>query len=198
MCSLLSFSLVGIGVFFGLIGLWKMQRAETRLHVVVTAAGMVVGLLALHYAVWLWSGMNIFRVFELCKAQFDVDQANLDRFDPRYPSWAFKFLNPMCWFYFAGIPVSVLALRQMLDRESEHRTFFWLVAITLVALDILYLARGEGERSAMYVMPFVVIPAGYFLSKVTRRTGSLAPLFVTLAVLAVQCWLTEAVLYTYW
>ena len=198
LCSVISFSLVGIGAFFGLMGLWKLRVPSTRPAVFVTAIGMIVALLATHYLIWLWSGFNIFRVFELSKHQFDTDQLNLDRYDPRYPAWVFRLLNPMCWFYFAGIPVSMLAFRQMLDRTSPHRYLFVIIGIAVVAFDILYLARGEGERSAMYIMPFLVIPAGYCISEVTRRSESLQPLTLTLAFLAAQCWLTETLLYTYW
>lgn len=198
LCSLISFSLLSIGVFFGLIGLWKLRSSDTRLNVLVTAGGMIVAMLATHVLVWWWGDFNIFRVFELSKAQFDTDQAQLDLIDPRYPAWVFKILNPLCWFYFAGIPISFLCVRQIFRRVGDHRALFVIIGITLVALDILYLARGEGERSAMYVMPFVVIPAGYALSEITRKTGSLQPLGLTLAFLAFQCWLTEAILYTYW
>lgn len=198
LCSLISFSLVSIGTFFGLIGLWKLRESKTRFNVVVTAGGMIVSLLVTHYLVWLWSGFNIFNVFELSKAQFDTDQAMLDIHDPRYPSWAFKILNPLSWFYFAGLPVSLLCIRQIFQRSGDHRALFVIIGITLVAFDILYLARGEGERSAMYVMPFVLIPAGYFIARMTQKMDSLQPLGITLVFLALQCWLTEAILYTYW
>ncbi|MFP6581778.1 MAG: glycosyltransferase family 39 protein [Candidatus Hydrogenedentota bacterium] len=197
-CSLISFSLVSIGAFFGLMGLWKLRESKTRFNVVVTAGGMIASLLLTHYLVWLWSGFNVFNVFELSKAQFDTDQAMLDIYDPRYPSWVFKILNPLSWFYFAGLPVSLLCIRQIFQRGGDHRALFVIIGITLVAFDILYLARGEGERSAMYILPFVLIPAGYFMAQMTQKTNSLQPLALTLAFLALQCWLTEAILYTYW
>lgn len=198
LCSLISFSLISIGAFFGLVGLWKLRESKTRTHVFVTAIGMLATLVITHYLVYLWSGFNVFRVFELAKTQFDTDQAHLDIIDPRYPSWAFRLLNPMCWFYFAGLPLSYLCARRMFRERDEHRALFIVIGITLVVLDILYLARGEGERSAMYVMPFVCIPAGYSIAELTRRTDSLQPLGVTLAFLAAQCWATEIILYTYW
>ncbi len=198
LCSFISFSLVGIGSFFGFVGIWKLTDHASRAQVVVTAIGMIITVLLTHCLIWLWSGFNIFRVFELCRQQFVTDQINLDMYDPRYPFWVFRILNPLCWFYFAGIPISVLALKQIFSRESDHRAFFIVIGITLVAFDILYLARGEGERSAIYIMPFVVIPAGFYLTDTTQRSGSMQPLTVTLLFLALQCWFTESVLYTYW
>lgn len=198
LCSLISFSLIGVGAFFGLVGLWKLRDSATRPHVAVTTIGMLITLLLTHYLIWLWSDFNIFRVFEISKLQFDTDQHNLDLYDPRYPAWTFRFLNPLSWFYFAGIPVSVLAIKQLFNRTSDHRPIFIIIGITLLALDILYLARGEGERSAMYIMPFLVIPAGYYLTEITQRSGSTQPLTATLLFLALQCWFTETILYTYW
>ena len=198
LCTLLSFSLISLGAFFGLVGLWKLVSSETRLHVIITASGMIVGLIATHFLVYFWADFNVLHVFELSKNQFDLDQKMLDIHDPRYPSWVFKFLNPLCWIYFAGIPVSVLALKQLFVRSTDHRPVFIIIGITLLILDLLYLARGEGERSAMYVMPFIVIPAGYCLAQVTQRDDSAQALTLTLVFLAIQCWVTEAVLYTYW
>lgn len=198
LCSLISFSLISIGAFFGLVGLWKLKSSETRLHVLVTASGMIIGLVATHFFVYFWSDFNVFEVFELSKKQFDTDQGNLDILAPRFPAWTFKFVNPMCWFYFAGIPVSVLAFKQLFARSSDHRSLFIIIGITLFALDMLYLARGEGERSAMYIMPFIVIPAGYYLSQVSLKNNSTQAFRVTLIFLALQCWLSEAILYTYW
>jgi hypothetical protein len=100
--------------------------------------------------------------------------------------------------YFAGIPVSVLFLRRVLKPEADTRTLFLIFGATLVVLDVLYLARGEGERSAMYIIPFLVIPAAHVLDCIGRRTHSIAPLAATVCFMAAQCWLTEVMLYTYW
>jgi hypothetical protein len=151
-----------------------------------------------HLVVWWWSGFDVIACFQICKAQFDTDQANLDLITPRFPWWSWKILNPLCWLYFAGIPVSVLFLRRVLKPEADTRTLFLIFGATLVVLDVLYLARGEGERSAMYIIPFLVIPAAHVLDCIGRRTHSIAPLAATVCFMAAQCWLTEVMLYTYW
>jgi len=196
--SIISFSLLAVGIFFGLVGLWKMKSPETRGAVIQTAISMVVALGAFHIALYLWSGMNIFHVFELSKTQFDTDQMHLDRLDPRYPAWMFKFFNPMCWFFFAGIPVSVLFFRQVFKKGDGQFPWLFIFGGTLFVLNLLYLARGEGERSAMYVMPFLVIPAGFWLTERIRNGGSFNVFWVTWGFLVVQCCLTEIVLYTWW
>jgi hypothetical protein len=159
---------------------------------------MLIGAIGLHVLVYAWSGYNSITVFELSKQQFDTDQMNLDQFDPRWPSWAFKLVNPLCWFFFAGIPISVLALRRVQSSFSRSGILFLLVGLTLLAFDILYLARGEGERSAMYVMPFIVLPAAHMIDEICAAARSWRPLTITLACLGIQCLATEAILYTYW
>ena len=176
--SVISFSLIGVGIFFGFVGLWYLRSPETRGTVFKVAGAMVLSLLVFHALIYFWSGMNIVRVFELSKSQFDTDQMHLDRLDPRYPSWAFKVINPMAWFFYAGIPVSVLCVRQIFEK-GDARAWSMGFGLTLVALNFLYLARGEGERSAMYIMPFIVIPAGFWLARLVQERDSWTPFWVT-------------------
>jgi hypothetical protein len=196
--SLLSFSLVAIGAFFGFVGLWRLKDREHRFAVLQTALLMLAAFFALHVAVYLWSGFDIIECFHMCKAQFMTDQMNLDLKDPRWPAWAWKFANPWAWFFFAGIPVSVLFLWRLIRRDETQRGLWIVFALTLLALDLLYLARGEGERSAMYVLPFLVLPAGQMLDSLGRQRRSLKPLALSLAFMAIQAWLIESVLYTWW
>lgn len=195
---LLKFSLIGIGAYFGLVGLWMLRRPETRVNVVKTAALMLVATAGVLGAVYLWSGYNVYENFLVAKAQFDTDQYHLDELTPRLASWTYKILNPACWFYFAGIPMSVLFLREFLRGDAALRGQWVLFLLTLVALNFLYLARGEGERSALYMIPFVVIPAATYLAQGCARPGKNGPLVATLAFLAFQTWFTETFFYTYW
>ena len=196
--SLTSFSLIGVGAFFGFTGLWKLRDPATRAAVVKTALLMALSLVAVHGAVRWWSGFDVIECFRLAKQQFELDQHHLDLYSPRWPSWTWKFLNPLSMAYFAGIPVTVMALRAAMRPASGARPLFLVIVLTLAALDILYLARGEGERSAMYVLPFVAVLAAHGLENARRSAGSPAPAALTAAILALQCWFTEAVFYTYW
>ena len=90
------------------------------------------------------------------------------------------------------------ARTQSLQREGAKGGLFIVFALTILALDILYLARGEGERSAMYVLPFAAIPAAHMLDELGRKAESVGPLFVTVSFLAFQCWFIESMFYTYW
>lgn len=197
-CSLLSFSLLSLGAFFAFVGLWRLADRRYRVSVVQTAVVMVVGFLLIHGLVRWWSGYDTIAVFNACRDQFNTDQIHLDQETPRFAAWTYKFWNPACWFYFAGIPASVLFIRKLLQREAGGKAFILVFALTLVVLDLLYLARGEGERSAMYIVPFVILPAACLLDEVGYRARSLAPLAATLGFLAFQCWITESLFYTFW
>jgi hypothetical protein len=196
--SLMSFSLLSLGVYFGLMGLLRLRDPKRRYAVLQTAVVMFVGFLALHLAVWMWSGFDMVAAFRAAKEQFDRDQIELEKLSPRYPSWAWKFLNPLDWLYFAGIPVSVLFFWRLLKSEAASKTLFIVIALTLVGLDLLYLARGEGERSAMYILPFMLVPAAHALDRLGQVSSRISPLLVTLSALAFQCWFTETVFFTYW
>ena len=196
--SLLSFSLLGLGAFFAIVGLWRLFDSKHRLGVIQTAAIMAASFLAVHVAVRLWSGYDAVACLQVCKAQFDLDQANLDLLTPRYPAWTYKFFNPACWFYYAGIPASVLFAWRLARPDAETKGLFLVFALTLLAFNFLYIARGESERSALYVFPFIAIPAAHLLDSLGRQARSPGPLTATVAFLAFQCWLTESILYTFW
>lgn len=196
--SLFSFSLLSLGAYFGFVGVWRLRQRQYRAAVIQTAAIMILALLAVHLLVRLWSGFDILACYQACRAQFELDQTNLNLLTPRFPSWAFKFLNPVCWFYFAGIPVSVLFVRRLARPQSDTKGLFLVFGLTLVALDVLYLGRGEGERSAMYIFPFLVLPAAHLLDELGRGIRSFSPLACTAVFMGFQCWLTESFLYTFW
>ncbi len=206
--TLLKFSLLGLGAWFGLCGMALLARRAAWPALLRTAAVMLAAFLAVHGLVRLWSGFDYLAAFQAAMAQFNLDQRHLDEITPRYPGIYFRLLfNPATWFYFAGIPVSLLFLRRCCTLRGVSpndggggaaalgpRATLLLLAATAVAFNFLYLARGEGERSALYLFPFLIAPAAHCLTE-DRRTGVLP---AALAAMAAQCLLTEAVFYTYW
>ncbi|MCH7909207.1 MAG: glycosyltransferase family 39 protein, partial [Candidatus Hydrogenedentes bacterium] len=133
--SLISFSLISLGAFFGFVGLWKLTDPASRSAVFKTAGTMIVSALAVHGAVRWWSGFDIIACFNVCRDQFNTDQLLLDEFVPRFPSWSWRFLNPACWFLFAGIPVSVLFIKRLLAPERDTKALFAIFGLTLLVLD---------------------------------------------------------------
>jgi hypothetical protein len=104
----------------------------------------------------------------------------------------------MVWFYFAGIPVSLLYIRRIIKPDANTRRLFYALAAAAFVVAMLYLGRGEGERSAMYLMPLLVIPAAHMMDEAARRARSITPLLTAAAFLAAQCWFTETIFYTFW
>jgi hypothetical protein len=198
MMSLISFTLIGVGAFFGLEGLRRIIVHKAWRNVVQTAAVMLAAFLATHAFVRFSTGFDVIEVFRLAMESFQTDQHLLDEYAPRFSTWWWKIWNPACWFYFAGIPVSLLLIARLRRPEPSTKALFIVFGLTLLALDILYMARGEGERSAMYILPFAVIPAAHLLDGWGEAAQSLRPLLATVGFLAFQCWLTEVLFYTYW
>jgi len=200
--GLLKYSLFGIGVYFAFTGLWFLLHPRRRLSVIQTAAVMFIATMSGHLLVWLWSGFDMIESMRIAKEYVDHDRYHEHHIAPRAGLWAWRLLNPLAWFYFAGIPVSVLFTLRLLQgiRKSTARytPVVYVLALTALVQSLLYLGAGEGERSALYVFPFLVIPAAHLLKEICRKSQLDTPLYATLAVLAFQCWLTESYFYTYW
>ena len=197
------------------------------LFIARTALIMLAGAIGFDYLIYLWSGCNILTVLAVefegsaCLifqklgwldssfvhqlypqwAQVRpidvVGEAEAD-LAPRFTMFAWRFITPVCLFYYVGIPIAVLCYWRLRHPRPETKHRYILFVMTLVVLNLLYLAKGEGERSAMYFLPFLLIPAADLLEHITQETRSTAALTTTFAFLAFQAWFTECVFYTYW
>ena len=194
--SLLSFSLLTVGAFFGIVGLWRLRSPECRARVFETAALMLLGLAGLHLAVYWWSGFDIFACFQANMHYFNLDQYALDIQEPRFPWYVYKLTNPPAVLFFAGVPSAVLCFMAL--RHGKAAPAVYCVQAAFLVTILLYLGRGEAERSAMYTVPFVVVPAAWMLGRIAEARGALAPVFATAAFMAAQCWFIESFFYLYW
>lgn len=218
--TLMKYSLPAVGIWFGVVGLMLLRRPGGWRAVIRCAAVMVAVTGGSLFLIWTLTGFNYLEGFAQAAAQFRQDQHHLDRLTPRYPAWTFRLLfNPLTFFYFAGFPVSLLALTGALRltcclrrqaqagrnrspaRTGAALTFHETVTAcltTVCVLNLLYLARGEGERSALYLFPFLVVPAARLAAAARHRTGSDALLAAAMTLMAVQTIITEILFYTYW
>ena len=145
--SLLSFNLLCLGAYFACAALAYVWREGTWKPVLLTAAPMLAASVALHVAIYLWSGFNVIQCFHECKAHLDTHQAALIAAGVPDSPWLWRLLNPACLFYFAGIPVSLLLIGRLARTEPATKALFLAMLITLLALNALYLAQGEGRTN---------------------------------------------------
>ena len=229
--SMVHFSLLTLGAYFGFVGLYRIwvapKRLSETLFIARTAVLMLAGAIGFDYLIYLWSGCNIVNVLAVefegaailiiqkmgwMDASFVhslypqwtqslpvdvVGEAEADM-APRFTMFAWRFITPFCLMYYVGIPISVLCWWRLRHPRPETKHRYILFLLTLFVLNLLYLAKGEGERSAMYFLPFLILPAADLMTHITEETKSIAPLTATFAFLAWQAWFTECILYTYW
>jgi len=196
--SLTHFSLLILGAYFVFVSVWRLRDDKLRGAVFVNAVIMFGAFCAVHFAVRAWTGFDVVACMKACKANIDYDRAEEMIHAPRYSMLAWRFLNPLAWLIYAGVPVTILFFKRLRHPEAETKALFIILAATAAVLALLYLGKGEGERSALYVFPFLTLPAAHYLSEASKQARSNAPLLITLAFLALQCWVMEALLYTYW
>lgn len=204
--GMMKYSLFGVGAYFAFVGLWWLLRgdddagtARAQRAAVLRTAVVMGGVTALFHGVLHGlCGFELLKSMSLAKQFVDADRGYEAVKLPRYGFWAWRVLNPLCWFYFAGIPVSLLFLRRVWRASPSVRGVCRVMALTALSQCLLYLGAGEGERSALYVFPFLVVPAALALDTFGQESKSPAPLLATLSFLAFQCWFTECYFYTYW
>jgi len=214
--ALMKYSLPAVGAWFAVVGLLMLRRPGGWRVVARTALLMAVASGGVLLLVWGLTGFNYLEGFARAAAQFRLDQRHLDRLAPRYPGWTFRVcFNPLAFFYFAGFPVSLLTLAcwirllrqaRRAARSASPRRLMALTCgetalaclVTACVLNLLYLARGEGERSALYLFPFLVLPAAWILAATRYRARSDAPLATATLLMVAQAILTEVLFYTYW
>jgi hypothetical protein len=196
--SLLKYSLLGLGAYFIMVALWRLTAEKQRYKVMATSTIMALTFLSFHGAIRIWSGFELIESMKTAVIYVNHDRYYETIMAPRFSFGWWRMLNPACWFFFAAIPVSVLALWRWFRPVVDTKIIFLLLGLNTLIQSILYLGHGEGERSALYIFPFLVLPAAHAIDELGRVNQSIAPLGATVAFCALQCWLTECFLYTYW
>ncbi|MGC8844658.1 MAG: hypothetical protein ACP5QY_02295, partial [Candidatus Hydrogenedens sp.] len=192
--SLFKFTLLSIGIYFllrGIVCLYKKQQFLPRL--ILLSICMCIGFFSFYSILYLITGYKPIQVFLQAQKMFREDIQSLQIIAPRYSLWWFKLFTPLSWIYFTGIPILFGFLGQIRTKNLEEKFEVVLFLITLFILTIAYIAPGEGERSALYIFPFFLIPSLHFWRNHLTNTIGVIVLF-----LIFQTVLTEALFYTYW
>jgi len=193
--SLLSFNLLVIGLWFALEGLRRITASGQWRSVFWTAVWMVTAFLLIHVLIRMAFGFDYITAFQSAKASFESDQTHLPL---RHGFWAFRLWNPLTLLIYAGIPTSVLAFLALGRWNSSWQSLPAVMLATFLGIMMMYLARGEGERSAMHALVFLMIPAALMFNEISERSSISGTAAVTVGCLAAQSWLIESLLNTYW
>jgi hypothetical protein len=195
LAALCSFNLLLLGLYFALAGLWEMRDASRRVPLVGTASVMLAGFLSVFLVMYLWLGFNIAACLQAC---WPIQVQSLSFQVDRWPSPAWLVLNPMAVLYYAGIPVCVLGVRRLIHPDATTRASMLIMILAFLLINCIVPARGEMERTGLFLYPFLIAPAAECLAAFWQKGRSEAPVAAVLAFMAFQCWLTEAMFQGYW
>ena len=195
LASFCSFNILCIGAYFGLMGLNELRDPERRRPIVLTALLMLTGFLSVFGMLYLWSGFNMFECFLVGwrEQRFDLSTQT-----DRWPAPYWRILHPLSVLYYAGIPVAVLFFRRLFKSDALQHETFVCMALTLLFLNLIVPARGEMERTGLYMYPLLIAPAAHLLTVRWQESKSDAVLASVLGFLAFQAWLTEYLFAGYW
>src|SRR5258708_6983851 len=168
-------------VLIGLTILFDRPRLKSTLLTLVAALLASAVFYGLLYA---WSGYNPLEV--LGQAFIDQDQEMMGRGHSSLRQWYhFAVTNPVAFFLCAGLPVTLLWLRQT-ARELRMATATrarWLLlsfALTLLVFDAAPLYTIETERIWIFLVGFLAIGASACLNQETTSLGCSAFVLVAL------------------
>lgn len=190
-----SFNLLCIGFYFGLVGVWELRDHEGRLPIIRTAVLMLGGFIGTFVLMYLWSGFNMVECFLTCLEEQRYDLSNQT---DRWPDLWWRLFHPLSVIYYVGIPVSVLCVQRLWKPDAIQHPTFVMMVLTFVFLNAVVPARGEMERTGLYMYPLLIGPAAHLLTTRWQQIRSEAPLAVAVGFLAFQCWVTEYLFWTYW
>ncbi len=195
--SLFKFTLLSIGIYFVFRGLlFLYERRMTFLRLFLLSLSMLIGFFLFYFILCFFTDYKPIQVFFQARKMFDEDMMALQSIAPRYSLGWFKLFTPWSWIYFTGIPIFFGFLVQIKTTKKHDLLEYFLFFATLLVLDIAYIAPGEGERSALYIFPFFLIPALRYWETKSKDNPNL--MIIVSTFLIFQTVLTESLFYTYW
>jgi hypothetical protein len=202
----MTFSASVVGLFLVLVAVlsgWRRARHEGTpvRHVVRSGAipllAMLTGCLAFYLPLYASTGYHPADMLGTAMCISGRLMGNTGHTNwPQH--WHIAAANVAVFFFFCGLPVAVLWLRQTLHlfRTGWSRTTWGTVVVAFVAAlaitDLLPLYSLETERIWIFLAPLIVIPAA---ARVLRQMRLLPG---TVLLLAGQAVVTELLLCTYW
>jgi len=208
---LMNFTTTTLGIYFivfaiiAYIGGQVMKRDDVKqqwkrhLKVLLIIGGVV---LLCYLLLYLSTGYN---VFTNLKSAVDRDEKGMGTGRETFARYVFLSLaNLFAFFIYVGVPTTALWIRETVKnvieaiRRVEFDSFIitnvaWIMGVAFSTLFTL-----EVERIWMFMLPFVLIPAGKHLAAHIEERRSLSMFYLIASLLWLQILLFEILLDTRW
>lgn len=196
--SFFKFTLLSIAIYFLLKGIiFLISKKRTLLPLTKLAILMLLSFISFYIILFLLTGYRPLEVFLKAHSLFLRDLEEIESISPRYSLWWFKILNVWSWLYYAGMPITIGFLLSLFNKKSWFSANFYLFFITFLTLNLTYIAPGEGERSSLYIYPFLLLQSyTHQKSELLKNSHNLFNSIFTFQLF--QSVLTECLFYTYW
>lgn len=193
----MTFSIVFIGLFFGVVTLLTLMMDRERFKGILTVLLISGATFAAFYL--LSFALTGFNLLEVLLAAIEKDKAVMGT---GYESIARYFhlsiANLFTFLIGIGIPITIVWVRQIprMFRRRDIYAIGYFVSLLVISFSTLYTM--EVERIWIFMAPFVVIPVAKYLRDVCDQQQSTSPFYWVAGLLCLQLILFEATLYTYW
>ena len=194
---LMTFSIVFIGLFFGVVTLLTLMMDRERFKGILTVLLISGATFAAFYLLtFVATGFNLLEVLlaaiEKDKAVMGTGYESIARYFHLSIANLFTFLIGI------GIPITIVWVRQIprMFRRRDIYAIGYFVSLLVISFSTLYTM--EVERVWIFMAPFVVIPVATYLRDLCHHQQSTSPFYWVAGLLCLQLILFEATLYTYW
>ncbi|MCX8064958.1 MAG: hypothetical protein N3G21_07275, partial [Candidatus Hydrogenedentes bacterium] len=195
--SFLKFTLLSTAIYFFLSGIFSIfSRKQKFSSLILYGVIMSASFIGFYIALYFLTGYQPVKVFLQAHTLFLQDIEAIKKLSPRYSIGWFKIFNTWSWLYFSGIPIAMGFFITLANTESYKKSSFWEIFLTFLILNLAYIAPGEGERSALYIYPFILLISTQAWNKEFSASPSILTNIVTFQIF--QSVLTESLFYTYW
>lgn len=201
---LMNFATTTLGIYFVVLAIMtyigrSKQHLKRHLKVLFLSGGVV---LLFYLFLYLGPGYNIFTNLETAR---NTDRSGMGTGHETFERYVFPSIaNLFAFFIYIGIPTTALWIRETGRAiiQALRRTGFdsflitgpiWLTGVAFSTLFTL-----EVERIWMFMLPFILIPAGRHLAAYVEERRSMVMFYVVAGLLWAQILAFEILLDTRW
>lgn len=207
---LMNFTTTVLGVYFIVLALVTYlgrrvlpsndisQNFKRHLTVLFIAGGVVV---LLYLLLYLGPRYNVFTNLRIAR---DKDRGGGTGYETIARYVFLSITNLFAFFIYIGVPTTALYVREIgktireAFRQSRFDSFLIAYVLTLLGIAFSTLFTLEVERIWMFMLPFIIIPAGKHLAAYIEERKKTRMFYVTTTLLWIQILAFEILLNTRW